>query len=144
MKSLVRSVTTFTAALAAVLVLAGCVATPPSEGTVVDKTYAEAHDETYTVSVDTYDYGCHNKNVYDYNTGSSEYKYLCEFYMGDHGETEERVRHHPDLWTVLFQGMNSDDEMVTRTIEVSKSQYEEAKPGYNIRIEEGNVFIQSR
>lgn len=144
MKKLVRSVTTFVLAAASVLALAGCMATPPSEGVILDKTYAEAYDEQYTVDVDSYEYGCHNKSVYDYSTQEYNYEYLCEFYMGDHGKTEDRVRHHPDKWTVLFEGKNSDDETVSRTVEVSESQYEDANTGYSIRLEDGSVFIQSR
>lgn len=144
MKSLTRGITTLIVAASAVLALAGCVASPPSEGVILDKTYSAAHDENYTVDVDTYDYDCHYTDVYDYSTGEYEYEYICEYYMGDHGETEDRVRHIPDVWTVLFEGENSDDELVTRTVEVSENQYNEANKGYSIRIEEGKIFIAAR
>lgn len=132
-----------TVAAAAMLSLAGCMASAPTEGIVVNKTYAEAHDEPYTVPIDTYEYGCHQRGVYNAD-GDYEYKYLCEFYNGDHGKTQDRIRHIPDKWTILFKGMNSKDEMVERTVDVSKSQFEQANTGYSIKLEDGNVFLKSR
>lgn len=144
MKKLSRALATLAVAGSALLTLAGCMATPPSEGIILDKTYSEAHDEQYTVDVDSYDYGCHTVTVYDYETGDSSYENVCEYYYGDHGETEDRVRHVPDQWTVLFEGENSDEEVVSRTVAVSENQYDEAKPGYSIRIEDNQIFIQAR
>lgn len=144
MKSFVRGFITLFFAGIAVLALAGCVATPPSEGAILNKTFAEAHDETYTVNVNSYDYGCHYVNVYNYSAEEYDYKNVCEFYHGDHGKTEDRVRHIPDTWTVLFEGKNSDDETVSRTIEVSESQYEDANKGYSIVVKDDQVFISPR
>jgi hypothetical protein len=142
MKRLTRTLIGAAVAATAMLSMAGCTAAP-TEGVVVNKTYAEAHDEPYTVSVDTYEYGCHYRNIYT-ASGDYDYKHVCEFYHGDHGKTEERIRHIPDKWTILFKGMNSKDKMVERTIDVSKSQYEQANPGYSIKLEDGNVFLKSR
>lgn len=143
MKRLTRMLVGAGVATAAMLSLAGCMASAPTEGVVVNKTYAEAHDEPYTVPVDTYEYGCHYRNIYT-PAGDYEYKHVCEFYHGDHGKTEQRIRHIPDKWTILFEGKNSDDKLVGRTIDVSKSQFDQANPGYSIKIEDGSVFIKSR
>lgn len=143
MKKLARIAIGAAVGVGAILSLAGCMAQPPTEGVILDRTYAEAYDEPYTVSVNTYEYGCHYRNVYTAD-GDYDYKYLCEFYNGDHGKTEDRIRHHPDRWTILFEGKNSKEEMVQRTVDVSKSQYEQANTGYSIRMEDGQVFIHSR
>ncbi len=144
MKHLTRAVATFVAAALAVLVLAGCVAKPPSEGIILGKTYTAAYDEHYTVEVQTYEYGCHYAYVYDYFEEEYVNKYVCEFYTGYHGATEPRVRHHPDNWTILFEGLNSDKEMVNRTISVSQSEFDQAREGYSITVEDDKAFISSR
>jgi len=144
MKHLSRVVTAVIGTVIAVLVLAGCVATPPSEGIILGSTYSAAHDETYQVDVATYDYGCHYANVYDYSTGEYDYDYVCEFYTGYHGATEDRVRHIPDVWTILFEGEDSDGEMVQRTISVSQSEFDQARKGYAITVKDDAVFIQAR
>lgn len=142
MKLSAKIATTLTL-IVALVTLTGCVPEPPSEGFIVAKTFTPAHEEIYTVAVDTYDYGCRPVSRFnsdgDYITTTE-----CGYYYGDHGEREERTRFVPDRWTILFEGENSDGELDRRTIQVSEAIFEQAREGYSITVEDEEVFIGSR
>lgn len=145
MKLKLRSLALAITGALAILVLAGCAFTqPPTEGQVLSKNFTPAYTETYTVEVQSYDYGCHNKNVYDYNTGEYEYIHTCEYYHGYHGKREERQRYHEDKWTVLFEGENSDGEIESRTVDVPEPIFDKASKGYSLEIVDDTVFIEAR
>lgn len=69
---------------------------------------------------------------------------VCEYYYGDHGATEERVRHVPDTWTLLFAGEDSGGELQRRTVTVTEGIFDAAQKGYHIFIEAEQVFIEPR
>ena len=105
---------------------------PPTSGTIIATQFIPAHDETHQVAVASYDYGCHSVSTFDPETDGYEFRNVCEYFYGYHGKTKPVTDHIPDRWTVTFRGQATNGKEQQRTIDISKSVYDQAKKGYHI------------